>query len=248
MCAILPIPLLDEHLVRRVRRRMAVELARDAGLGMTALEVRLISGTEPADAMGCFLGAALSVAYKIVKKILRRVFRTVLFWLALKDASEEASLTFHEGYLLRRGLLDLPESLPPPTADAPIRPQLRLLRARVVAVCRATDTRPFQKLVKESLRGSRGALRQAARRVSRALRRQRAASKDHEEGTLEQEATLEREVPASLVDRLTRQIGAHSDYLRALDLRWEERGDAESQEPAASQSSASSEPPPERGA
>ena len=202
LCASLPVPLLDEHLLKLLRRRMIGEMASDAGAWLSESDVEVLSGTAPKNGWGCFLGVLLALSVKVAVKLVRRVFRTILVWLLVKDATEAASKTFHEGYLVRRGLLEAEGYV-----DA------RALRARVERVCDTVDTRPFQRLIKETLRGTGWLFRHGWHLLTR-LRPGRSER--------EKQQMVDDEVDEGIVDRMLRQLTADSSYLRALDRVWEE--------------------------
>lgn len=233
LCAAVPVPLLDDQLLRAVRRRMVGELANARGIRLAEPHLLHLSGTEPSTGLGCVLGVAMGLTFKIAFKLIRRVFRTIFFWLLLRDMTNEASKTFHEGYLLQRGMPVLgrlptadPNGTPAtPAADgAPVHSDRTFddaviqLRSRVVAVCRQVDTRLFRRLVKESIGGSTRLLRIASRRVLRILRRKKTLS------DAEREAVVEAEVPETMVERLQRAISANNDYLVLLDRHWDDLG------------------------
>ena len=202
LCASLPVPLLDEHLLKLLRRRMTREIADEAETWLSEDDVEVLSGTAPKSGWGCFVGVLLAISFKIAAKLIRRIFRTIFFWLLVKDASEAASKTFHEGYLLRRGLEQQDGYV-----DA------WALRSRVERVCTQVDTRPFQRLFKESLRGVGWLFSHGGRLLLR-LRPGRSNS--------EKRQLVDDQVDEGFVDRLTRQLTADSSYLRALDRAWDE--------------------------
>jgi hypothetical protein len=191
---------------------MVRELARDRGLGLRETEVRLLAGPRPPLPKGCALFVVLYV--KGALWLLRRLFRTVFFWLTLKDLSNVASFTFHEGFLLRRGLLDLePQTLAAPgsAGEPPPRPELQRVRNAIERVVAEVDPRPLSQAFRSALRGSYRIVRTAARRARRLLL-----------GIREEETaarTLEAAVPPTLVEGLLRALAAHNPYLVDLDRR-----------------------------
>jgi len=48
LCALIPVPLLDGHFLRRTRRRMTREAAAEVGLTLDDAQVLHLSGTGPA--------------------------------------------------------------------------------------------------------------------------------------------------------------------------------------------------------
>ncbi len=201
-CAIVPIPLLDDHLVNLTRRRMTREIAADQGRELQRGELLQLSGTEGrALSWGCFVGLAFSLTFKIVVKLIRRIFRTLLFWLLIKDAADAASRTFHEGFLVRAAL------------SRQVGGNTAVLRAHVDGALRRADTGSLTHLFRGVLAGSKRLILGVARGASRlvGLRRE----KDDGEERLDR--SLEDAIPASLVERMTHAISAESIYLKRLD-------------------------------
>ncbi len=214
-CAIVPVPFLDEHLIKLTRRRMAREFAAARELELSAADVAALSGTESKPlGWGCFGALALGLAFKVAVKILRRFFRTILFWLLVKDAADAASRTFHEGYLIDRAL-DRP--VPGPGAAQPAAsPEpsaMARLRVPVERVLANVNTKGLTHAFRGVLGGSRTLLVSVARTLSR-LTGLRAEADDGEQ-TLERQ--LADSIPASLVERVARQVLQQGDYLRHLD-------------------------------
>lgn len=208
MCAVVPVPFLDDHLVKLTRRRMTRELAATRGIELPADELAVLSGTEPKSwGWGCFLGLIVSLAFKVVIKILRRVFRTILFWLLVKDAADAASRTFHEGYLLD-GLLR--RSKPGAGAAAP---GARAMRTQLEAVLDQIDTGALTGGFRMALRGTRSAMSSGARRLSHLVGLRREA--DDGEQRLEDE--MSETIPTSWVERTTAMLQREGDYLHRLD-------------------------------
>ena len=167
LAAAVPVPFLDDHLVRLSRRRLVSELAQRRGLMLTVAEVHHLSGTELRRGWGCLVAMLLSAVLKIFFKVLKRLFRTLFFWLTLKDASDAASKTFHEGFLLLHGLDCLATRPGLQDPEDPLDAKVRALRAGVERVTGEVDTRPMQKLIRSAFRSSRGVLRRAARVLAR---------------------------------------------------------------------------------
>ena len=208
MCAVVPVPCLDDHLVKLTRRRMTRELAAHRGLELPPADLAVLSGTEPKSwGWGCFLGLFVSLAFKVVVKILRRVFRTILFWLLVKDAADAASRTFHEGYLLD-GLLRRAE----PAADGGA-PNARDLRTQIEAVLDRIDTGALTGGFRMALRGTRSAMSSGARRLSHLVGLRREA--DDGEQRLEDE--MSETIPTRWIERTTAMLQREGDYLHRLD-------------------------------
>lgn len=221
--AVVPVPLLDDHLVKLTRRRMVREIAADHQLCLSDSGLAVLSGTEPKPlGCGCVLGLVVSLAFKIITKIVRRVFRTILFWLLIKDAADAASETFHEGYLIRGVLssnsaqskdkdrvLEGKSNYGEPLASA----EVQRLRAPVDGALAQIESRALNHLFRGILSGSRRLLLAVARTLGRltGLRRETDAGEE----TLERE--LEDAIPESLIDSVAASIGDQPEYLRHLD-------------------------------
>lgn len=207
MCAVVPVPFLDDHLVKLTRRRMTRELAATRGVALAGEDLAVLSGTESKPwGLGCFVGLFVSLAFKVVVKIVRRVFRTILFWLLVKDAADAASKTFHEGYLLD-GMLRRAQPVDGGESSA------RAMRIQVEAVLDQIDTGALTGGFRMALRGTRSALSGGARRLSHLVGLRREA--DGGEQRLEDE--ISDTIPASWVERTTAMLQREGDYLHRLD-------------------------------
>jgi hypothetical protein len=194
---------------------MVREMAADRELVLSDAEVAHLSGTEPSTVFGCFLGALIGVFLKGIYLIARRIFRSILFFLALKDSVDEASHTFHEGYLVHQSLPDLAPRLDRPAAPSePVRPAVRSLRRAIVKTCLAVDPRPIEKTIKSVFRGSYRLLRRAARLFARDARTQRL----DEEGPLPSGGTGAAYAP-EIAERLGERLARETGYLSALEVR-----------------------------
>jgi hypothetical protein len=179
LAAVVPVPFLDDHLVRVTRRSMVRELARERGLVLHESEVVWLAGARRRFDWGCAIALAVALTVKTAYLLVRRFFRSIFFWLAIKDASSAASFTFHEGFLLRQALADLeagasptPREAPPTVREAPqTTPRAEVLRLRAVVerVVAEVDPRPLRQAFRGALRGSSWLLRATARRLRRLL-------------------------------------------------------------------------------
>lgn len=219
---VVPVPLLDDHLLAATRRRMVRELAAEHGLELSEAQVRHLSGTESSAGLGCFGGFVVGLALALVLKIPRRLFRTVFFFLAIKDAADAASRTFHEGYLLRQAMPDLARQFAILRAHGAegiagaVPWEVRRVRSAVADTCAAVDTRPIERTLKAVFRSSFTMLRRAARLLAQ---RERAAL--HGAPRSESSVAAGDVLAPGLVDRLARALSVHGDYLGSLvqDLR-----------------------------
>ena len=232
VCAVIPIPFLDDHLLRRTRRRMVREIATEHGLTLDPTWLHHLSGTEGKSALGCFIGTLFGLFFKLVYKLVRRVFRSLMFFLAIKDGADAASRTFHEGYLLRAALPELKQrlgvlkergELEATTDDDGIPWEIRGVRSAVEASCREVDTRPFESTIKGVLRGSRTLLRRTARIFAREARENEASDPAAEPAP----ETSQRLAP-DLVDAMVGALSRQDVYLRSLEAHFMGRWSPES--------------------
>ena len=207
MCAVVPVPFLDDYLVKLTRRRMTRELAGQRGLELGSEDVAVLSGTEPKQlGWGCFVGLLVSLGFRVVVKVLRRIFRTILFWLLVKDAADAASKTFHEGYLID-GMLRRS-----PSGD-PRKSPVQAMRHQIEAVLDQIDIRSLTGGFRVALRGTRSAMSSGARRLSHLVGLRREA--DGGAQRLEDEITDT--IPSSWVEQATAMLQREGDYLHRLD-------------------------------
>lgn len=199
-CPLVPVPLLDDWVESRVRKRMVVDLARGR-VPLSEREVAILAGLE-APASGCFVLALLVTGFRLVFKLLGGLFRKVLFFLTIKDCVTATSRTFHEGYLLHRAL-DGPSA----GLDA------HRVRRAVEAAIREVDPRPVRGVIRGVLATGKAALVGTARLFGNTFRRR--ADRVAGEAALpvdEGEALV-----GGLVDQLAAALGQDRDHLARLD-------------------------------
>lgn len=231
LCALIPIPFLDDWALKWMRRRAALDACRRQGVQVSDLEIELLAnGDGRFDATGClkgcFLGALIKTMVYVVKKIFQKALRTVLFFLTLRSMLNNFSQTFHEVFLLRHALSlgTLPSGAtsdyPRPQAEDP-RQQAFHLRRAVEAAYGAIDHGPFTKILRATFAGSRGVLRHVARSIIRPLRnlrRHQASDADIEEQIFEQSE----EELGGLINSLTQEISKETEYLKRQRATLEE--------------------------
>lgn len=207
LCPLIPVPFLDDRALAAVRRRMTVELARERGVGLTPLQVDYLAGTWRAP-RGCVEQAARAVLALTVKLALK-LFRKVVIVLAIKEAVDEASRAFHEGYLLHL-LFDPGE----PATRAPV-DDSAAWRARwaVEQAVAELDPRPVNQAIRRAFRGSRGVLRRGSRVLGRSVRAEGPGGASAAEA--EQERLL-----GGLLDRLAHELWEERGYLAGLEARF----------------------------
>jgi hypothetical protein len=191
--------------VAETARRHAVALRRE--------EVATLSQTREPSLWGC-IGFAVSLLVRLPLELLRRFFRTVLFFLAVRDATSAATRLFHESVLLELGLEawpGAPAAAMPNREDTGARPAERL-REAIDRTWSEVDPRPIRQTVRTTLRGGWSRLRDAARTLARKVR---GASRKSELG-IETESAL----PGPLLDRLAVALSHEGAYLSDLKARF----------------------------
>ena len=158
LCPLMPIPVLDDIVLARFRRRMVRRLGEKHGVELNRRQVAALGG-------GGRSSSCLGLIFKVVAYPFRKVLRKVLYFLSVKEAADTFSLLFHQGYLLHTALEHgaLGSGGPPPAGAA------MTVRRAIFETLDAIDTRPIMKLVKGVFRGSRDLLRGVIRWARRRL-------------------------------------------------------------------------------
>ncbi|MFP3941620.1 MAG: hypothetical protein ACLF0P_15085 [Thermoanaerobaculia bacterium] len=204
LCPLIPVPFLDDRALTAVRRGMVRTLARERGVTLSSVQVDYLAGTYRAP-RGCLAWTgALAVALTLT--LGKKLFRKVLIFLAVKESADTASRVLHEGYLVHVLLDPAIAATRAPAGDAEAWRARRALEATVADA----DPRPVEQAIRRTFRGSRGALRRAARGLGRAIQRNR--------GRLDPEQAVSGEASLrSLVDRLTAELWQERGYWTALE-------------------------------
>jgi uncharacterized protein (DUF697 family) len=221
LCPLIPVPFLDDRVLDAVKSRMTTVLARERGVALTERQRDYLSGTYSVP-KGC-LARAGGLAFTLTVKLVGKIFRKLLIFLAIKEATDVASRTFHEGYLLH--LLFDPAT--PPAWPAPGRTgteereadawHARWAIERAVA---ETDPRPVNQAMKRAFRGSRGLMKESARVLGKAVRsgaRGRSVSGEETAAAMEAE---ESERLAGVVQPLADELWIERGYLDGLESRF----------------------------
>ncbi len=223
LCCLVPIPFLDDHLRNRVRRHMVMELARRHNIRLARPTTRWLAVGPPHTlgslARGCLTGATLKVVFYIVGKLLRSTFRKILYFLAIKDATDTFSLTFHHGWLFHHALASGHVGNADDATDAA---RAARVRTAIEATCRAIDPRPLEAGLRSVLRGSRATLSRAARRFARSS----ATHPDDEPGSADpldaRTLAAEEAILDEVVDELEDQVAAADNHLARLVAHYKE--------------------------
>lgn len=223
-CPLIPVPILDDWILDRVRRRLVQRLAAARDLRLTSASLHRLADREVSDwsadgcVKGCLRQAVVAPVKFVYKHIVRKLFRKILFVLAIKDAVDEFSVTFHHAWLLRHAFDHGPE------VDG--FEASRDLRQDVDEVHKGLDPRPLESTVRSAFRHSRRLLRKSAgwlRRLAGKVRRREQDADDLE--WVDVAATQAEAEAGGLVDELIAGLILQRGYLRAveqrLDARWQ---------------------------
>ncbi len=214
LCPLIPIPFIDDVLIKTLRKRMIRGQLRRAGLEPAKPQVNLITFLPlEVKLLGCVLG----VAWYVIKKILRKL----VYIFAIKDCVDNASEVVHHGWLVQYALASgtLGQHTFEQGNDA-----IKLVRDSVLETSENIDTRPFNQALKRFFRGSRSLVRSAARAAGRLLRaggadRRSPDSVDAALDHVEQRRVGELE---KVLDAMVRAIGGQQGYLRQLEAAFDE--------------------------
>lgn len=212
LCPLLPVPLVDDLLIRTYTRQMVKTQLKRRGMTPTAAQVARLCDAPSAGCMsGCMTGVVAAFVF-----VLKKLFRKLVYILAVKDCVDVASKVLHQGWLIEasvdRGLLDA-ESL---NDDA----HLDRVRSAIDATCVEVDTRPVHQLLKRMFKSSRETIGQVTETITESVRsrppRQRrddealedvaVKAHDREEGKL-----------SGLLDELTEGLAQQRGYLVTLE-------------------------------
>lgn len=221
LCPLIPVPFLDDRVLDAVKRRMTTVLARERGVALTERQRDYLSGTY-SETRGC-LARAGGLAFKLTVKLVGKIFRKLLIFLAVKEAVDVASRTFHEGYLLHL-LLDpaTPPDWPDPhrTAGGDRETDAWHARWAIERAVAETDPRPVNQAMKRAFRGSRGLMRESARLLGKAVRSGKGAGGVAREETAAAVEKEESERLAGVVEPLASELWVERGYLDALEARF----------------------------
>ena len=214
LTALIPVPFLDDWTLDLIRRRLARELFARHGVPLSREARAVLTAKGPWAVSGCLYQAffvLVLVPVKILTFFFKRLARTLLFFLALKQATDRASEVFHEGYLLesalRRELIDAPAE------TEVVARVMNAIRQTVLEV----DTSPVKSIFRRVLKLNRSSLSQAAAVLGRLAKRSRRVENPNGEGIgLEEEERILSRLISATGDLLSGEL----DYLRSLEERF----------------------------
>lgn len=96
LCPLIPIPFVDDMIIKRIHWRMNTKLAQLHDIHLTRRSNRVLTTRESS----LLSGALKSMVMWPVKKILKKI----VFVFAIKSCADVATALFHEGWLMARAL------------------------------------------------------------------------------------------------------------------------------------------------
>ena len=214
LCPLIPIPFIDDVIIKTLRKRMIDGQLRRAGLEPARTQVNLFTH-EAAEIrlLGCLLGAA----WVVVKK----VFRKLIYVFAIKDCVDNASRVVHHGWLVHYALHS--GALGAHTFEAG-NDEIKRVRNAMLQTCDQLDPRPLNQALSRLFRGSRSLIKGAASSVGKVLRaggadRHDAATLDGALDGLDQRDVGELE---RILDRMVQSMGAQRGYLLEMEKTFDE--------------------------
>ncbi len=94
LCSVVPVPFLDDILLRRVRKGLVHRILQKHGSDLNPETIKPVYAGPP---RGC-LGTAVGLVFSAIKKLIKKLVKTVFFFLAIRSAA----LDMVETYLLGR--------------------------------------------------------------------------------------------------------------------------------------------------
>lgn len=96
LCPIIPLPFLDDHIIKRVKRRMFKSLSEAHALKLSKDAAKILTARQS----GLVKGALKSILFYPIKRILKKVLVVFL----VKACADVATSTVEEGWLFARAL------------------------------------------------------------------------------------------------------------------------------------------------
>lgn len=208
LAAIVPVPFVDDLLLRRLRRDWIRDVCKARGLVLDAVGVDHVAGIRRLEGWRRMAQVVVNLTLKLFFKLVRRIFRSIFFFLAIKDAADAASEAFHRGYLEETTLTRLSQEHGQQLVVSPQEPKLIAIGWAIDRACDETDTRAVQRTLKSALERSKGLLKATSHRWSWT---QRKASAEE----------IERETETSsetIVDDVAEEL-SRTGYLDTLQTR-----------------------------
>ena len=218
LCPLIPIPFLDDLLIKQIRLRMFKTQIIEAGLKLSDAQLDTLSKSP---GQGCLRGCLIFIIIQGPLYILKKIFRKIFFFLAVKDAVDITSKLLHEGWLVQHMLTQSHLNQETLTDSA----SLEKLRDAMLATCEEMDTRPLNQILRRFFRGSKAMVYKAVNALGSLFKkngfsRKRPQSLEQALDTLdkEDESTLNK-LLASFSDVL--EDSSSQAYFKQLQLSFE---------------------------
>ncbi len=223
ICALSPVPFVDDLIIGAIRRHLVGRLFRARGLELSWGQRRALTKTHRSLLLGCLLGV---VVYPI-----RKIFRKVFYIFAVKEAVDVASHLMHQGLLVEYALAS--GRVVPSTIGTDRAPLERLNRV-IHVTCEDVGTSPISQIFRRSFAGGRVFLGRMGVQVVRTLRALGVLRREEAVDAASGELSGERE--RSLVDELRSALLGEGAYVEALqrrfDVAWDKAVEAGTPAPA----------------
>ena len=213
LCPLIPIPFIDDIVLRAIRRRYIGGMIEKRGLTLSDAQLDVITRVPDS---GCFLGCVYSVLIYPIRKIFRKIF----FFLALKDCVDIASSLYHRGILVHRALED---GIIDNAALAGGKTEaVERIQGAIETTLEEVDTRPINQMMRTVFSGSRRWMRKAAVGIWRGARAERKKIGDEAavDKAVEELEGAEGTQLGSLADGLTEAVWAQKGYVESLEARF----------------------------
>ena len=200
LTALLPVPFVDDMLIRRIHRRMNRELLEAHGVQVPTKKSRLLSETESS-----FFGGLFS---RMVMFPVKRILKKVLFVFSIKGAADVSAAIFHDGWLLSRGLTQ--GYIDTHRLGQAEEAYMRQIRAAQMQTYREIDTKPLSLLLGKAYEGAQDL-------VMNAIGTLKSMTQDAEtRQEMAQQAAFEADV-AQVADRIDPERDLDQSYMRSLE-------------------------------
>jgi hypothetical protein len=218
---LIPLPILDEYALGRVRSDLVQQLLQEHGLQAPPAAVAVLAGGVEQTPGGRVAKLLKSAALAPARFVVRKVFRRLVLALWVKDCVDVASEVLHQGYLLQhalqRGDVDA-RALGEPA-------RLKRVRAAIEAASREVDHRPVNQLLRRLLESSKLLVTAGSRALVAFANRNRPESAQAASAAAAAEASRpdsaeSRAEVRSLSERLAAQLWEQQGYLRGLEERY----------------------------
>ena len=202
LCPLIPMPYVDDFVIRRVARRMCSDLYAAHGLSLSVSGERVLTEAPTA----WLRGAATSVALFPVRKLLRRV----VYLLAIRDCADVASHVFHDGWLLAH-LLEHGKTAGKHGPSLEDTRYLKKVRAAMLRTYKDIDPAPLKRALFGTFAGARVGVEHAVEAIQRRRRGGDAVHAPNPEGVAH-DASVE-----SVAGRMRDAAMGQWKYLDALE-------------------------------